>query len=102
MDDINNVDLDTLKDYLTKLEKLEDYNDHLQEHGKNDSITSIKNYFNTKIFISIPDFHEGNYKLRHDTRAELIEYIQQNPSRKSYKNIVKDERRYKIFLRLLR
>ena len=101
MDAINNVDLDTLKDYLTKLEKLEDYNDHLQEHGKNDSITTIKNYFNNYIFISIRDFHEGNYIL-HDTRAELIEYIQQHPDRKEYKNIVKDERRYKIFLRLLR
>ena len=100
MDD--NVDLDTLKDYLTKLKRLKGYNKYLQEHGKNDSITSIKNYFNTKIFISIPDFHEGNYKLRHDTRAELIEYIQQHPDRKEYKNIVKDERRYKIFLRLLR
>ena len=102
MDAINNVDLDTLKDYLTRLEMLEDYNEYLQKHGKNDSITSIKNYFNTKIFISIRDFHEGNYDILHDTRAELIEYIQQNPSRKSYKNIVKDERRYKIFLRLLR
>ena len=102
MDAINNVDLDTLKDYLTKLKRLKGYNEYLQEHGKNDSITSIKNYFNTKIFISIRDFHEGNYDILHDTRAELIEHIQQHPDRKEYKNIVKDERRYKIFLRLLR
>ena len=33
MDAINKVDLDTLKDYLTRLEKLEDYHGHLQEHG---------------------------------------------------------------------
>ena len=97
-----NVDLDTLKDYLRMLNMFDAYDYYLQEHGKNDSITSIKNYFNTKIFISIRDFHEGNYDILHDTRAELIEYIQQHPSRKSYKNIVKDERRYKIFLRLLR
>ena len=101
MDAINNVDLDTLKDYLTRLEKLEDYHGHLQEHGKKDSITSIKNYFNTKIFISIRDFHEGNYIL-HDTRADLMRYIQEHPDRKASKKIVKKERTYKIFLRLLR
>ena len=44
--DVNNVDLDTLKDYLTKLKKLEAYNGYLQEHGKNESITTLKNYFN--------------------------------------------------------
>lgn len=102
MDAINKVDLDTLKDYLTKLNKLEDYNDYLKEHGKNDSITTIKNYFNDYIFISILDFQEGDYDKLHNTRADLIEYIQQNPDRKSYKNIVKKERTYKIFLRLLR
>ena len=47
--DVNNVDLDTLKDYLTKLKKLEAYNGYLQEHGKNDSITTLKNYFNDSI-----------------------------------------------------
>jgi len=97
-----NVDLDTLKDYLRMLNMFDAYDYYLQEHGKNDSITTIKNYFNTKIFISIRDFHEGNYDRLHDTRADLIEYIQLDPSRKSYKNIVKHERRYKIFLRLLR
>ena len=100
--DVNNVDLDTLKDYLTKLKKLEAYNGYLQEHGKNDSITTLKNYFNDSIFISIPDLQEGNYDKLHNTRAELIEYIQQNPSRKSYKKFIKKERTYKIFLRLLR
>ena len=96
------VDLDTLKDYLRMLNMFDAYDYYLQEHGKNDSITSIKNYFNTKIFISIRDFHEGNYDRLHDTRAELIEYIQEHPDRKASKKIVKDERTYKIFLRLLR
>ena len=96
------VDLDTLKDYLRLLTMFDEYDYYLQEHGKNDSITSIKNYFNDCIFISIRDFHEGNYDILHHTRAELIEYIRQNPDRKAYKNIVKEERRYKIFLRLLR
>ena len=101
MDAINNVDLDTLKDYLRMLNMFDAYDYYLQEHGKNDSITTIKNYFNNYIFISIRDFHEGNYIL-HDTRADLMRYIQQHPDRKEYKKIVKDERRYKIFLRLLR
>ena len=102
MDAINNVDLDTLKDYLRMLNMFDTYDYYLQTYGKNDSITSIKNYFNTHIFISIRDFHEGNYDRLHNTRADLMRYIQQNPDRKAYKNIVKHERRYKIFLRLLR
>ena len=96
------VDLDTLRDYLRMLNMFDTYDYYLQEHRKNDSITTIKNYFNNYIFISIRDFHEGNYDRLHDTRAELIEYIQEHPDRKASKKIVKDERTYKIFLRLLR
>tara|TARA_Y100000590_G_scaffold465511_1_gene638032 strand:- start:3546 stop:3854 length:309 start_codon:yes stop_codon:yes gene_type:complete len=102
MDAINNVDLDTLKDYLRMLNMFDAYDYYLQEHGKNDSITTIKNYFNNYIFISIRDFHEENYDKLHNTRADLMRYIQEHPDRKASKKIVKKEKTYKIFLRLLR
>ena len=76
MDAINNVDLDTLKDYLTRLEKLEDYNDHLQEHGKNDSITSIKNYLRSTDSSS---WVFGSYQLIFRVRYMMVAITTNSP-----------------------
>ena len=100
MDDII-IDMDTLNDYLEKLNQLTNYHAYLEELQKNDNLTNIKKFFNTRIFISIKDFDEGKYEQLKDTNRELKEYIRQNPDRKAYKKIIKKEKKYKIFLRIL-
>jgi hypothetical protein len=95
------IDINTLKNYLEKLDSLTLYKKYLKVLGKKDNLTSIKNFFNNYIFISIKDFHEEKYDKLWTTNKELSIYIKKNPERKEYKNIVKEEKQYRIFLRRL-
>ena len=95
------IDINTLKSYLEKLNKLNEYERYLKMLKKNDNLTNIKKYFNDYIFISITDFHEGEYNKLHATNNELTSYINKHPDRKEYKKLVKEEKKYKIFLRHL-
>ena len=90
--------MDTYKDYLKKLDKLDDYNNFLNVINKKDNLTYIKLYFNKHIFISIVDFKEGNYLLFNDVKS-FKKYLTKNPHKKQNKNIIKQEKTYRIFLR---
>ena len=95
------IDIDTLRDYLEKLNQLNSYGAYLNRLDKNDNLTNIKKYFNTHIFISIKDFDEEKYDKLFYTNKNLKKYIRQNPNRKAYKKIIKKEKKYKVFLRTL-
>ena len=88
--------IDTYKEYLSRLNKLDDYYNYL--NNKNDSLKNIKLYYNTHIFISIVDFCEENYLLFTNVR-EFKKYLNNNPNKKKNKNIVKEDKTYRIFLR---
>tara|TARA_Y100000389_G_scaffold182856_1_gene199825 strand:- start:635 stop:928 length:294 start_codon:yes stop_codon:yes gene_type:complete len=93
------VDLDTLKDYLNKLNQYTSYLSYLKRINKKDNVRNIKNYFNKYIFISIKDFTEGHYDKLFVSNKDLKNYIRLHPDKKTYKNIVKKEKLYRIFLR---
>ena len=95
------IDINTLKSYLEKLNKLNSYKTYLKVLKKNDNLTNIKKFFNNYIFISIKDFHEEKYDKLKTTNKELSIYIKKYPERKEHKNIVKKEKKYRIFLRRL-
>ena len=95
------IDINTLKSYLEKLNKLNSYERYLKVLKKNDNLTNIKKFFNNYIFISIKDFHEGKYNKLHVTNNELKRYINKHPDRKEHKRFVKEKKKYKIFLRRL-
>ena len=95
------MDINTLKSYLKKLKKLNSYKRYLKVLKKNDNLTNIKKFFNNYIFISIKDFHEGKYDKLKTTNKELSIYIKKYPERKEYKNIAKEKKEYRIFLRRL-
>jgi len=92
------LNMDTYKDYLNKLDKLDDYNNFLNVINKKDNLTNIKLYFNKHIFISIVDFKEGNYLLFNDLKS-FKKYLTKNPHKKQNKNVIKQEKTYRIFLR---
>mgnify|MGYP006125048401 CR=1 FL=1 len=98
MEDID-INIDTFKDYLEKLNQLNSYGAYLNRLNKKDNLTNIKNFFNTHIFISIKDFDEEKYDKLFYTNKNLSKYIRQNPDRKAYKKIIKKKKKYKIFLR---
>ena len=93
------IDLETLKDYLIRLNQDNIYLSYLKSIDKKDNLTNIKNFFNKYIFISIIDFKEGNYDKLFFTNKELKKYIEKNPDKKCNKQIVKKEKTYRIFLR---
>ena len=93
------IDLETLKDYLKRLNQYNIYLSYLKSIDKIDNLTNIKNFFNKYIFISIIDFKEGNYDKLFFTKKDLKTYIKKNPDKKCDKQMVKKEQTYRIFLR---
>ena len=93
------IDLETLKDYLKRLNQDKKYLSYLKSIDKKDNLTNIKNFFNKYIFISIIDFKEGNYDKLFFTNNELKTYIGENPDKKCDKKMVKKEQIHRIFLR---
>ena len=95
------IDCDTLKGYLRFLKKEDDYRGYLKQSDRQDTLTSIKKYFNERIFISIKDFDEGKYNKLCSSRSDLIKYLKAHPDRKSDKKFIKRYTKYRIFLRLV-
>ena len=93
------IDLETLKDYLTRLNQDKKYLSYLKSIDKKDNLTNIKNFFNKYIFISIIDFKEVNYDKLFFTKKDLKTYIKKNPDKKCHKQMVKKEKIHRIFLR---
>ena len=93
------IDLETLKDYLIRLNQDKKYLSYLKYIDKKDNLTNIKNFFNKYIFISIIDFKEGNYDKLFFTKKDLKKYIKKNPYKTCDKQIIKKEEIYRIFLR---
>ena len=93
------IDLETLKDYLKRLNQYNIYLSYLKSIDKKDNLTNIKNFFNKYIFISIIDFKEGNYDKLFFTKKDLKTYIKKNPDKKCHKQMVKKEKIHRIFLR---
>ena len=85
--------------YLKKLGHYKRYINILKEKKKNNNIRIIKEYFKGNIFISINDFHNGNYKLFNNLN-ELHEYFEVEPSARKPISEAKQEG-YKIFLKKL-
>jgi hypothetical protein len=83
--------------YLKKLGHYKLYIDLLKKEKKDNNITNIKRYFNNNIFISINDFHQGNYNL-FNSLGEFREYLKKNPSAIKPRHEAKQEG-YNIFLR---
>lgn len=82
--------MESYKEYLKRLNKLNEYNIFLKKYKKKDNITNIKLFYNKYIFISIVDFEEENYNLFTNIK---------NFKRYLNKNIIKEEKTYRIFLR---
>ena len=95
------IDCDTLKGYLRVLKKEDDYRGYLKQSDRQDTLTSIKKYFNERIFISIKDFDEGKYDKLCPSRIVLIKYLNAHPDRRSDKKLIKGNKKYRIFLRLV-
>ena len=90
--------MEIYKEYLKRLDKLNEYDIYLKNLNKKDNITNIKLFYNTYIFISIVDFQEKNYKLFTNIQT-FKKYLNENPDKKKDKNIIKQEKTYRIFLR---
>ena len=97
----NEIDCDTLKGYLRVLKKEDNYRGYLKQSDRQDTLPSIKKYFNERIFISIKDFDEGKYDKLCSSRSDLIKYLNANPERRSDKKLIKGNKKYRIFLRLV-
>lgn len=91
--------IDNLREYLSRLNKLENYDNWLQRNNKNNNLKNIKLYYNTHIFISIVDFIEGNYNKQFTSGHEFKKYLNKNPHKRKHKGQVKEQKTYKIFLR---
>lgn len=85
--------------YLKKLNHYKLYIDLLKKEKKDNNIKNIKRYFNNNIFISINDFHQGNYNL-FNSLGEFREYLKKNPDAIKPRHEAKQEG-YNIFLRQL-
>uniref|UniRef100_A0A6C0C711 Uncharacterized protein n=1 Tax=viral metagenome TaxID=1070528 RepID=A0A6C0C711_9ZZZZ len=85
--------------YLKKLNHYKIYIDSLKKEKKDNNITNIKKYFNNNIFISINEFHVGNYNLFNNL-GEFRQYLKTTPSAMKPRQEAKQEG-YKIFLRKL-
>lgn len=96
------INIELYHDYLNKLNQMNSYQSYLKIIKKQDNITNIKNYFNKYIFISIYDFHHGNYDKLFFTNKDLKYYLNKYPEKRSHKKIIKKEKVYRIFLRNLR
>lgn len=90
--------MESYKEYLKRLNKLNEYNIFLKKYKKKDNITNIKLFYNKYIFISIVDFEEENYNLFTNIK-NFKRYLNKNPNKKKNKNIIKEEKTYRIFLR---
>ena len=92
-------DIDVLKGYLDVLGFLKIYLRYLDNTGKKDNLRSIKEYFNRNIHISIIDFHNGNYGALYLNIEDFRRYMKEHPNKRSYKDQVKREKIYRVFLR---
>jgi len=90
--------MESYKEYLKRLNKLNEYNIYLKNSNKKDNINNIKLFYNKYIFISIVDFEEKNYNLFTNGKT-FKRYLNKNPNKKKNKNIIKEEKTYRIFLR---
>ena len=99
---MSEINIELYHDYLNRLNQMNSYQSYLKIIKKQDNITNIKNYFNKYIFISIQDFHHGNYDKLLFTNKDLKYYLNNNPDKRSHKKIIKKEKVYRIFLRNLR
>ena len=86
-------------EYLNRLDQMKAYQVFLKTIQKNDNLTNLKLFFNKYIFISIYDFHWGNYNQLFFTKKDLKHYLIKYPEKRSHKNLVKREKVYKILLR---
>ena len=85
--------------YLKKLNHYKIYIDLLKKEKTDNNIKNIKNYFYNNIFISINEFHEGNYNL-FNSLGEFRQYLKNNPDAMKPRQEAKREG-YNIFLRKL-
>jgi hypothetical protein len=85
--------------YLKKLGHYKRYIELLKKEKKDNNITNIKRYFNNNIFISINEFHQGNYNL-FNSLGELRGYFYEVPSARKPRGEAKQEG-YNIFLKKL-
>jgi len=90
--------MESYKEYLKRLNKLNEYNIFLKKSNKKDNITNIKLFYNKYIFISIVDFKEKNYNLFTNVKT-FKRYLKENTKKKKKKNKIKKEKTYRIFLR---
>ena len=90
--------MDTYKGYLERLDRLDEYNSYLNRLNKKDNLKNIKLYYNTHIFISIVDFTEEDYLLFPNV-WKFKKYLNNNPHKKMHRELVNNEKTYKIFLR---
>ena len=86
------------KGYLRKLSHLEKYMIWIQDNSRKDNLTTLKDYFDTYIFIHIQDFKDGRYNMLFTSNGQLKEHVNiTGPySRKAAK-----KEGYKIFLRMI-
>ena len=85
--------------YLKKLGHYKRYIELLKKEKKDNNIKNIKRYFNNNIFISINEFHQGNYNL-FNSLGEFRKYLKKNPSAMIPRQEAKQEG-YNIFLKKL-
>ena len=98
---MSEINKELYHDYLNRLNQMNSYKEYLKVIKKRDNLTNLKNFFNKYIFISIQDFHQGNYDKLFFTNKDLKNYLNQYPEKRSHKNIIKREKVYRIFLRNL-
>jgi hypothetical protein len=99
---MSEINIELLHGYLNILNHMSSYKEYLKVIKKKDNLTNLKTFFNKYIFISIYDFHHKNYDKLFFTNKDLKYYLNQNPEKRSHKDIIKKEKVYKIFLRNLR
>ena len=93
------MELSQLKEYLNELDHLNLYEEYIKNKNLKDNLTNIKLYFNTNIFISIVDFKNKTYNNVFSNKTDFKKYLSQNPGKILNKNLVKQEKKYRIFLR---
>jgi len=98
---MSEINIELYHDYLNRLNQMNSYRKYLKVIKKRDNLTNLKNYFNKYIFIYIQDFHQGHYNKLFFTNKDLKYYLNNNPDKRSNKNIIKKEKVYRIFLRNL-
>ena len=86
------------KGYLCKLNHLEEYMTWIQDNSRKDNLTTLKDYFDTYIFIHIQDFKDGQYNMLFTDKKKFKRYVR---IKGPYSRRIAKEERYKIFLRMI-